>query len=145
MASNTQPHSELRVALASQIPAIKHAMGFSWLTSLLILVPVVFMFQVYGRVVDSQSMTTLFWLLVLVTLGYVVMEVLDWSRLEVMREASASFEQAMSPRVFDVCQGSSEPATDLKTLREFFYSPALMASHPRANSPHGDPCLPGLG
>lgn len=128
MASNTQSHTELRVALASQIPAIKHAMGFSWLTSLLILVPVAFMFQVYGRVVDSQSLTTLFWLLVLVTLGYVVMEVLDWSRLEVMREASASFEQALSPRVFDVCQGSSAPATDLKTLREFFYSPALMAA-----------------
>lgn len=128
MASNTQSHTELRVALDSQMPAIKHAMGFSWLTSLLVLVPLAFMFQVYGRVVDSQSMTTLFWLLVLVTLGYVVMEVLDWSRLEVMREASAAFEQALSPRVFDACQGSPEAATDLKTLREFFYSPALMAA-----------------
>ncbi len=126
MVSSTT-HSELRLALTEHMPALKRAMGFSWLTSLLVLVPVVFMFEVYGRVVDAQSMSTLFWLLVLVTLAYMVMEVLDWARLEVMREASAAFDAQLAPRVFDITFGNTQAATDLKTLREFFYAPALMA------------------
>jgi len=55
------------------------------------------------------------------------MEVLDWARLEVMREASAAFDQDLAHRVFDVSQGSTQTVTDLKTLKEFFYSPAMMA------------------
>ena len=128
--------AELKSAILTQRQAFWQAGGFSWLTSLLVLVPVVFMFQVYGRVVDSQSLTTLFWLLVLVSLAYGVMEVLDWSRLEVMREASAEFDLALAPRVFDITfelnrsrgtSGNAQPMTDLKTIREFFYSPLLMA------------------
>lgn len=122
------PHSELRRALNQQVPALKRAMGFSWLTSLMVLIPVVFMFEVYGRVVDSQSLSTLFWLLVLVTLAYGVMETLDWARLEVMREASEILDAQLAPQVFDITMGNTQPATDLKTLREFFYSPALMAA-----------------
>ncbi len=125
---STHSQSELRRALTVHMPALKQAMGFSWLTSLLVLVPVVFMFEVYGRVVDAQSMRTLGWLLVLVALAYVVMEVLDWARLEVMREASVVFDAQVAPRVFDVTMASTQPATDLKTLREFFYAPALMAT-----------------
>ena len=125
---STHSPSELRRALTVHMPALKQAMGFSWLTSLLVLVPVVFMFEVYGRVVDAQSMSTLGWLLVLVALAYVVMEVLDWARLEVMREASVVFDAQVAPRVFDVTMASTQPATDLKTLREFFYAPALMVA-----------------
>lgn len=102
-------------------------MGFSWLTSLLILVPLVFMIEVYGRVVDSKSISTLVWLLVLVSLAYVVMEVLDWARLEVMHAASAAFDMQLAPRVFDITVSNTQPANDLKILREFFYSPALIA------------------
>lgn len=120
-------HSELRQALTRYLPNLKTATGFSWLTSLLVLVPVIFMFEVYGRVVDTQSLSTLVWLLVLVTLAYGVMEVLDWARLEVMREASASFDLQLAPRVFEISMGSMQSATDLKTVREFFYAPALMA------------------
>ncbi len=127
MASNHSP-SELRRALTRHLPALKQAMGFSWLTSLLVLVPVVYMFEVYGRVVDAQSLSTLLWLLVLVSLAYAVMEVLDWARLEVMREASVAFDTQLAPRVFDVTVTHTQTATDLKTLREFFYSPGLMAA-----------------
>lgn len=125
---SSQSTSELRQALTKHVPALKRAMGFSWLTSLMVLVPVVFMFEVYGRVVDAQSLSTLCWLLVLVTLAYVVMEVLDWARLEEMREASTAFNAQLAPRVFDITLGNTQAATDLKTLREFFYAPALMAA-----------------
>lgn len=122
---NTQ--IELRERLLAHVSSLRQAMWFSWLTSLLILAPVAFMFQVYGRVVDSQSLSTLFWLLTLVTLAYVVMEGVDWARHEVMREASAVFSQALAPRVFDISRFSAQAAIDLKTLRDFFYSPALLA------------------
>jgi ATP-binding cassette subfamily C exporter for protease/lipase len=120
-------HSELQQALTRQLPALWRAMGFSWLTSLLILVPLVFMIEVYGRVIDSKSISTLVWLLVLVSLAYVVMEVLDWARLEVMHAASAAFDMQLAPRVFDITVSNTQPANDLKILREFFYSPALIA------------------
>lgn len=120
-------HSELQQALTRQLPALWRAMGFSWLTSLLILVPLVFMIEVYGRVIDSKSISTLVWLLVLVSLAYVVMEVLDWARLEVMHAASAAFDMQLAPRVFDITVTNTQPANDLKILREFFYSPALIA------------------
>ena len=122
---NTQ--IELREVLLVHMPSLRQAMWFSWLTSLLILAPVAFMFQVYGRVVDSQSLSTLFWLLALVTLAYVVMEGVDWARHEVMREASAVFSQTLAPRVFDISRFSTQAAIDLKTLRDFFYAPALLA------------------
>ncbi len=136
VSSHSTSGAKLKSAVLMQRRAFWQAAGFSWLTSLLVLVPVVFMFQVYGRVVDSQSLSTLCWLLVLVTLAYGVMEVLDWSRLEVMREASAEFDKALAPRVFDVTfelnrsrgsNGNAQPMTDLKTVREFFYSPLMMA------------------
>jgi ABC-type protease/lipase transport system fused ATPase/permease subunit len=50
--ASTPSHTELREALTKHMPAFKHAMGFSWVTSLLVLAPVAFMFEVYGRVVD---------------------------------------------------------------------------------------------
>jgi ATP-binding cassette, subfamily C, bacterial exporter for protease/lipase len=125
--SSNNSQNELREALLMHTTPLKQAMWFSWLTSLLVLAPVAFMFQVYGRVVDSQSLSTLSWLLALVTLAYVVMEVLDWARHEAMREASSAFNQSLAPRVFDVSRYSAQAATDAKTLREFFFSPALLA------------------
>jgi len=94
------------------------------------------MFEVYGRVVDAQSMETLLWLTVLVVWVYIVMEVLEWARAELMRGASVEFDKKMSPRVFTAMfelnrargtAGQVQPITDLRTVRDFFYSPALMS------------------
>jgi ATP-binding cassette subfamily C exporter for protease/lipase len=58
------------------------------------------MLEVYDRVVNSRSHMTLdaddhadCW-------AYVLMEVLDWARSEVMHEAGLALDQKMSARVF---------------------------------------------
>ncbi|MFZ9734776.1 MAG: type I secretion system permease/ATPase [Burkholderiaceae bacterium] len=136
MSSNKPPLTELRQALEVHRPALKKAFWFSLVTSLLVLAPIVYMFEVYGRVVDSQSLMTLFWLTVLVIWVYIVMETVEWARAELMRGASVQFDQKLAPRVFHAMfdlnrargtVGQVQPINDLKTVREFFFSPALMA------------------
>jgi ATP-binding cassette, subfamily C, bacterial exporter for protease/lipase len=53
--------NELQLALS---PLLWRAFAASSLVSLLVLAPVLYMFEVYGRVLDSQSLATLFWLFV---------------------------------------------------------------------------------
>jgi ATP-binding cassette subfamily C exporter for protease/lipase len=50
--------SELRLALEAHRPALIRAFWFSLVASLLVLAPIIYMFEVYGRVVDAQSMET---------------------------------------------------------------------------------------
>ena len=75
-----KPPSELRTALADLRPYFVRAGWFSVLTSLLVLAPTGYMLEVYGRVVNSRSHTTLVMLTLLVLGVYVLMEVLEWAR-----------------------------------------------------------------
>lgn len=129
--------TELRRALEGHRPALKKAFLFSLVAGLLVLAPVAYMFEVYGRVIDSRSFSTLFWLTVLVVGSYMVLEFSDWARLELMRAEALRFEQVMATRVFDVMFqvnresgqiGQTQAIQDLRVLKEFFYSPALMAA-----------------
>lgn len=132
-----KPISELRQAIEDQRPQIMRSFVYSLIAGILVLAPTFYMFEVYGRVLDSRSEKTLLVLTLLVVWVYVVMEVLEWARLEIMRRSGNSFDQALRKRVFNAIlqinriRGQSsgvQPLTDLKTLREFFHSPALMAA-----------------
>lgn len=132
-----KPISELRQAIEDQRPHIMRSFVYSLIAGILVLAPTFYMFEVYGRVLDSRSEKTLLVLTLLVVWVYVVMEVLEWARLEIMRRAGSSFDQSLRKRVFNSIlqinriRGQSsgvQPLTDLKTLREFFHSQALMAA-----------------
>ena len=95
-----KPPTELRVALAALRPYFVRAGWFSLLGSLLVLAPSGYMLEVYGRVVNSRSHMTL-WMLTLLILGvYVLMELLEWARSEVMRAASVEWDERMRGRIF---------------------------------------------
>jgi ATP-binding cassette subfamily C exporter for protease/lipase len=93
------------------------------------------MLEVYGRVVNSRSHMTL-WMLTLLILGvYVLMELLEWARSEVMRAASVEWDERMRGRIFHaifdanlkrVPGGTQQPLNDFKLVREFLYSPVLL-------------------
>lgn len=134
--SQTSPPTELRTALTGLAPYFRRAAGFSLIVSALVLVPSVYMLEVYDRVVNSRSVMTLAMLTVLVLLLYVLLEVLEWVRSEVMLEAAIAFDSRMARRVFNsifeanlrrLPGGSSQPMNDLRTLRDFLTTPALMA------------------
>jgi len=130
------PPSELALAFEPLKPVILRAIGFSTLISLLALAPTVYMLEVYDRVVNSRSGMTLLMLTVLIVLAYAVMELLEKIRSALMRAAGVRVDQALSKRVYDAMfqgflkrqvGGSMQIFNDLKVVREFLASPALMA------------------
>lgn len=133
---NASP-SELRAALAELRPYFVRAGWFSLFSSLLILAPSGYMLEVYDRVVNSRSHMTLWMLTVLVLGAYVLMEVLEWVRGEVMRAASVALDERMRERVFHAIfdanlrrlpGGTQQPLNDFRQIREFLYSPAVLSA-----------------
>ena len=128
--------SELRQALGELEPYFKRAAWLSVVASLLILAPSGYMLEVYDRVVNSRSHMTLAMLTVLVLAVFVVMEVLDWARSQLMHEASLALDKQMSGRVFNAifeanlkrqAGGTAQPMNDFRTVREFLNTPVLIA------------------
>ena len=135
MKPNQKP-SELREAIASLRPYFVRTGWFSLVCSLLVLAPSGYMLEVYDRVVNSRSYTTLVMLTLLVLGVYVVMEVLEWARSEVMRAASAELDRKMSLRIFNaifeaslrrIPGGTQQPLNDFRQVRDFLFSPVLLA------------------
>lgn len=135
MNPNTSP-SELHEALLTLRPYFVRAVAFSILASLLMLAPTWYMLEVYDRVVNSRNYLTLAMLTLLVLGAYAVMEVLDWARTEMMRDAGRKLDQTLSLRVFDAIfdanlkrrpGGSIHPMNDFRQLRDFLQAPVLMA------------------
>ncbi|MBY0454650.1 MAG: type I secretion system permease/ATPase [Burkholderiaceae bacterium] len=131
-----KPPSELQEAIASLRPYFVRAGWFSLFSSLLVLAPSVYMLEVYDRVVNSRNHTTLVMLTLLVLGAYVVMEVLEWARSEVMYEAGTELDKKLSGRVFNAIfeanlkrqpGGTQQPLNDLRQVRDFLHSPALLA------------------
>jgi len=136
MNPNQKP-SELTEALLALKPCFWRAFGFALTAGLLVLAPTFYMFEVYGRVVDSRSHLTLAMLTLLVLLVFVVMEVLDWARAETLREAGELLDRRIAPRVFQAIYESNlrrigppsiQPMNDLRTLRDFLPHPVLGAA-----------------
>lgn len=131
------PPSELRKAIGTLKPYFVRAGWFSVFSSLLILAPSGYMLEVYDRVVNTRNHTTLVMLTLLILGAYMVMEVLEWARSEVMRSASVELDRIMSGRIFGAIfeaslkrmpGASQQPLNDFRAIRDFLYSPALLAA-----------------
>ena len=131
-----KPASELRQAVSALNPYFRQAAWFSLFASLLILAPSGYMLEVYDRVVNSRSHMTLAMLTLLVLAAYVLMEVLEWVRSEIMHEASLSFDRQLSGRIFNAIfeanlkrlpGGTAQPMNDFRSVRDFFHAPVVLA------------------
>jgi len=128
--------TELRQAIVDLRPQFKQAVWFSVCASLLVLAPSAYMLEVYDRVVNSRSHLTLAMETLLVLAAYVLMEVLDWVRSEVLLEASHTFDKRLNKRVFSAIfeanlkrlpGGTAQPMSDFRLVRDFLYNPVLLA------------------
>ncbi len=125
----------LRSAVRAQMPIYRKAVGFSLVTSLLVLTPTVFMLEVYDRVVNSRSSTTLLSLLGCVIGLYILMEVLEMLRGRLLQQAGWRVDAALREHLHDATftasvrhgAASVQPFNDLRTVREFIASPAVTA------------------
>jgi ATP-binding cassette subfamily C exporter for protease/lipase len=130
------PPSLLRRVVDGQRPVLKRVAGFSFVSSLLVLAPSLFMLEVYERVVNSRSHITLVMLLLAVVLAYAVMEMLELVRARMLRRVGYALDAQVRERLFDVAfeanlrglpGGTTQVFNDLRTLREFAASPAVTA------------------
>lgn len=128
--------TELGEALAQLRPFFVRAGWFSVVAALLVLVPSIYMLEVYGRVVDSHSHMTLAMLTLLVVAAYVLLEVVEWARSETMRAASVQLDNQLRKRLFDALfeanmrrlpAGSAQTMRDARLVCDFLFSPALLA------------------
>jgi len=126
--------SEVQTALSGQKPAFLRAAVFSAVIGVLMLASPLYMFQVYDRVVNSRSLMTLGMITLLLVLVYVVLEVLQWARQGVLRQAAEGFDLALGSRVFDavfranlsgVRNLGARGLHDFTTVREFISSPVM--------------------
>ncbi len=130
-----RPETLLRSVFMEQVPIYKKAMAFSLVISLMTLAPTVFMLEVYDRVINSRSVTTLISLLTCLIGVYVLMEALDLLRGRLLRHAGWRLDESLREQLLDasfqssLLQGAAsiQPFNDLRTLREFSGSPAMVA------------------
>ena len=134
--STPKSPSELHLAVLSLRPYFVRAAWFSVCASLLILAPSAYMLEVYDRVVGSRNHLTLAMLTLVVLAAFVLMEVLEWARAEIMQEAGLKLDGLMRHRIFSaifeanlkrIPGGSVQPLNDFKTIRDFLGSAPLLA------------------
>ena len=113
-----------------------HLAAFSFVINLLLLIPALFMLQVFDRVLVSQSGETLLMLLVGAAIALGVMLALDFLRSRLQGVAGNMVGQALSPAVARVViaahsQGGERAPTeglrDVATLRGLFSAQGLIA------------------
>ncbi len=128
MASDLQPVTTLKDALRICRGSFVGAGFFSMFINLLMLVPPLYMLQIYDRVLTSSSVPTLVVLTVLVVFLMLTMGALEWVRSMVLIRVGARLDGALNRRVFDATldlagrqpgQSSTQPVSDLGQFRQF--------------------------
>jgi ATP-binding cassette subfamily C protein EexD len=110
---------------------------FSLFINFLMLVPVVYMLQLYDRVIPSGSMATLIMLTLIAMLLFMTMGGLEWVRSQILVKVSARLENLLNERLYDISfkqslytggqKASSQPLDDLTGLRQFLTGNGLFA------------------
>jgi ATP-binding cassette subfamily C exporter for protease/lipase len=120
----------------SLVPRAKALLPFSLVIMVLTLAPSYYMLEVYDRVVNSRSYTTLFMLTVLVIGAYIVLEMIDYSRTQILRKVARDVDRsirdsivhAMFTAELDALRGTGSKALrDLRTLYTHLTSKSLLA------------------
>jgi len=131
------PVESIRAALLRCKQSFLTAGFISFFINLLVLVPMVYMMQVYDRVMTSSSLSTLSMLTILLVFLLMMMGLLEWVRSQILVITSNRLEYFLNGRVFDAVfssalmtsgrVSSAQPLADLLQLRQFLTGPGLFA------------------
>ena len=129
--------SDLRKALEACRGSFFAAGFFSLFVNLLLLLPAIYMLQIYDRVLTSGSESTLLMLTLIAIFLFIVMGGLEWVRAQIMIVAGTKLDHILGGRVFDSLffqslnsggkQATAQPLSDLMQLRQFLTGPGLFA------------------
>lgn len=126
----------LRQEVGGFLSPIRRVWLLAVFAGLITVVPMVYMMQVYGRVVPTRSHETLFWLTVAVLTAYVVLELVSERCTETLKRYSLVFDrrlrgaiiaQIFSAKISKPRDVSTQPISDLQRIRDFSYSPPALA------------------
>ncbi|KID55555.1 peptidase [Pseudoalteromonas luteoviolacea] len=132
----TAPNEALKQALSKQKRSLIHVAGFSAVINLLMLIPAIYMLQVYDRVLSSSNLDTLLMISLIVAGFFMLMGALEWIRSRVLIGISESFNNDLHARVFDAVYqhqlkaGNANPSqliNDLNQVRQFMTGTAVFA------------------
>ncbi len=133
----TVPHQTIRLSLRACRDSFINVGLFSMCINIAMLVPAIYMLQVYDRVVVGASMPTLYMLTLLMLVFLIAMGVLEWARQDIMRRVSNRLDLQLAPVLFDVgfrqawlsagMAAGTQPLQDLKGIRQFVSSHGLFA------------------
>lgn len=136
MRLDTPKPSELSLVLKSMRQIFLSAGIFTFFTNALLLVPSLYMMQVYDRVLNSRNEMTLL-MITIITLGlYALLGGLEWIRGQLLIRASLVLDEKLGARVFDACFNGnlrgmggnpSQALVDLGNLRQFLTGNGLFA------------------
>ncbi len=117
-------------------PHFVAAAGFSLVINLLMLVPALFMLQVFDRVLTSRSAETLIMLSLLAVGALVIMAYLDVIRARLLTASAVYLEKLLGPQLLaDMIRRSADPGRrealhglrDIGALRTFLTGPGILA------------------
>ena len=133
--SKTTKYPELVAALKDVKGYFLLAGVFSGAINILMLVPVIYMLQVYDRVMSSGSLSTLTMLTLLMAALLMALGGFEWVRTRILISASNRLEKNLRQRVSEAAfknallsgGGSAQPLADLTGLRQFLTGNGLFA------------------
>jgi ATP-binding cassette subfamily C protein EexD len=109
---------------------------FSMFINILMLVPTLYMLQLYGRVVTSRSQETLIMLTAIVVVLFITLALLEMVRSRILVRLSNKMDKELNGRVFDALfklaekypsKASSIALSDLTQIRQFMTGNGLFA------------------
>ena len=110
---------------------------FSLFINMLMLVPVIYMLQLYDRVIPSGSMSTLIMLTLITMFLFLAMGGLEWVRSQILVKVSTRIETLLNERLYGIAfkqslytggqKASTQPLDDLTSLRQFMTGNGLFA------------------
>jgi len=109
---------------------------FSFFINLIMLVPPLYMLQLYDRVLTSRSQETLLMLTLIVVVLFITMGLLEITRSKVLVRLGNKLDLFLSTRVFDSvfalsnkypAKSTSKPISDLTQIRQFMSGNGLFA------------------
>jgi PrtD family type I secretion system ABC transporter len=128
--------NELRDVLVSFKNTFLAVGLFSFVVNMLLLVPTIYMLQIYDRVLSSRNEDTLMMLTVIMVLMYIGIGFLEWIRAQVLIRLGNSMDQRLSGRVFQAAferslrfgsANSTQYFHDLTSVRQFLTGNGLFA------------------
>lgn len=130
------PDNEIGHALSEFRSAFRSVGVFSAVINLLMVVPSLYMLQVYDRVLSSRNETTLLMLTLMVLGAYLFMNALELVRSFVLIRVGAKLDMKLNKRVYvasfeqnlkHVGGSAGQSLADLTTIRQFLTGNALFA------------------